>query len=902
MEKKTILLFVSCAIVIGISVAGIVAGSFTDVLPYDIIFVLAAALIFFWKKRWSVILGYILLLLAPIYFFFTDHSLALLFTGLAILVPAIYLIFERQGKTALMIGMLLIIIAGSIIPYYNAPKGYFIWDDIPLIRDDHQIKSWNFLPKVFSRDFFGYNEKARKYGYYRPLVTISYMIDWNLWNIKSAGYHYTNIWFHILNGLLVFAILLKLFRRKPLIPLIGTLLFVTTPIHTESVTWIAGRTDPICSLLFFLAFYFYITFFNNLAVGQKNLLKPELQTHAEKLAKEKHSYATLLLVLGCFFIPVFVAAHKILPPFVREIVILLMSLGIFLFIYWKRNNNNGWVIPLAMSLFFFGLSLFAKEMAFSLPIIVALYTACRSTDFNWEKIFTEGRWTSLLFFAFAFLFYGLVTIGYVLIRVFLVSFSDQARDPFDFVATVLSFVKTILLYIWKMLFPVYLNAYMQNELVEEVFTVNFLVPFGFLVALLVCFFYFFKRNRPLSFAIGFILITFLPISNFIRISGPADMGFMSSERFLYIPSLGICIILAMLIGHYIKRVGRIQSNDKTTAKKSSMIIASVLLAAILLSYTSLTILRNRDWYDNETFFIKTLERAPNAPILYMLLGNVYSIEQKWDKAEEALKMAIEYLSPRDREEPTWIYSDLAGVYAKQGLYEKALETMKLASKSKMHNSAVEFNYGEIYRKMGDLEKAVAYYQRSLGINADNLQALVKLGFCYQILGKFELSNRAYISAAHLLPGDADILNNIGYNYSRLGDSRRALEFFKNAIAKDPNFARAHTNLGMELIKMKKDIPFAVETLKIAIRLDPKLVEPRLALGIIIFKNNPDKAFHIFKKAYKMNQKNVRTLLYLGLYYKNTGNPEEARTWFEKVLKIDPENIEAQKLLLSLEIE
>ena len=74
----------------------------------------------------------------------------------------------------------------------------------------------------------------------------------------------------------------------------------------------------------------------------------------------------------------------------------------------------------------------------------------------------------------------------------------------------------------------------------------------------------------------------------------------------------------------------------------------------------------------------------------MLLGNVYSIEQKWEKAEETLKMAIEYLSPRDREEPTWIYSDLAGVYAKQGLYEKALETMKLASKSKMHNSAVEF--------------------------------------------------------------------------------------------------------------------------------------------------------------------------------------------------------------------
>jgi len=816
MEKKTILLFVSCAIAFGISIAGIVAGNFLDVLPFDIAFLIAAAFIFYMKKRWSIIVGYILSFLAPFYFLlFSEHTLALLFAGLTILIPAIFLIFERQGKTALIIGMLLIVIAACIIPYSNAPKGYFIWDDINLVLMDYQIKSWNFLPKVFKRDFFGFSDNSRKYGYYRPLVTISYMIDWQLWKTNPAGYHYTNIWIHILNGLVVFALLFKLFRRKPLIPLIGTLLFATNPIHTESVTWIAGRTDPICSLLFFSGLYFYIIFFENAGMKQKTLFKPEIQAQTEKLANEQHSVTTLLLVLGCFFIPIFFATYKILPPIAREVTILFMSIAIFLFIYWKRNLSNGWVLPLLMSLICFLLSLFAKEMGFSLPLIIALYTFLRFTDINWTNILRDGRWTSLLYYAFAFLFYGLVVIGYALIRMFLVSFSEQARDPFDFTVTILSFVKTILLYVWKILFPVYLNAYMQNELVEEVFSIDFLVPFGFLIATIVCFFYFFKRNRQLSYAIGFTLITFLPLSNFIRISGPADMGFMSSERFLYIPSLGICILIAILIGHYLKRIGPIQSSDQTLINKNRFIIASVLLVAIIFGYTTLTILRNRDWYDNETFLIKTLERAPNAPILYMLLGNVYSIEQKWDKAEETLKMAIEYLSPRDREEPTWIYSDLAGVYAKQGLYEKALEIMKLASKSKMHNSAVEYNYGEIYRAMGDFEKAIEYYQRSLNIYADNLQGLVKLGLSYQMLGKFELSNRAYLSAAHLLPGDAEILNNIGYNYSRLKDSRRAVDFFKAAIEKDPKFARAQANLGMELIKMRKDIPFAFSKSPIA---------------------------------------------------------------------------------------
>ena len=737
-------------------------------------------------------------------------------------------------KKTTLIAIIFIIILASIIPYINAPKGYFIWDDINLILMDYQIKSWNFLKNVFSRDFFGFSDNSRKYGYYRPAVTITYMIDWKLFGKNPAGYHWMNILYHVVNCLLVFGILMRLFKRRPLVPLISTLLFATTPIHTESVTWIAGRTDPICALFYFASFYFYIVYSERVAL--------------------KEGYM-----------------EPVTPG--------------------REAAFKGGGLMLLFSLLLFILSILSKEMAVSLPILIVVYNLIYISKFKWKR-FSRYISSFVLFFA--------VSGMYILVRLFKVSLSEQAKDPFDLVTTILSFIKTISLYIWKILFPVYLTAYMQNELVESVFSKEFLIPFGILVVLLWVFFHYIKKSPSISFFVGFVLLSFAPLSNFIRISGPADMGFMSAERFLYIPSLGICVLLAMGFAYFIRSIAGIDSETAGTApKKNQRMIALGVLAVLLLGYTTLTILRNRDWYDNETFFKASLERAPNASILYMLLGNVYSIEQNWEKAEETLKMAIEYISPRDREEPTWIYSDLAGVYAKQGLYDKALETMKLASKTKFHNSAVEYNYGEIYRAMGNLDKAISYYERSLNIYRDNIQALVKLGMCYQQKGQHELSNKAFLNALELLPTNAEILNNIGYNYSQQGDSRKAIHYFRHSIAKDSSFARAYANLGLEQIKTGKNPNVALDSLKTALKLDPRLIEPRLAMGGLIVKQDPEKALQIFKDAYRVQPRNIKTILYLGLFFIESGEPEQARKWFEKALEIDPANAKAKEFIQQL---
>lgn len=93
-------------------------------------------------------------------------------------------------------------------------------------------------------------------AYYRPLVMASYVIDNRLFNQIEPIIHFENICIHLLNVLLVYLLASKLFsgaytRFKAFI---SALLFAVNPLATESVAWISGRTDLLCSFFVLLAF------------------------------------------------------------------------------------------------------------------------------------------------------------------------------------------------------------------------------------------------------------------------------------------------------------------------------------------------------------------------------------------------------------------------------------------------------------------------------------------------------------------------------------------------------------------------------------------------------------------------------------------------------------------------
>lgn len=150
------------------------------------------------------------------------------------------------------------IILFTALAYMNSIGNDFVWDDHFLIVENDFIKSWDNFPLLFSRKYLSVLDQISSVGQkfigsgelsYRPVSTLTFFIDYHLWGLNPFGFHLTNIILHILNSVLLFFLLTRLFKQK--IPaFITALLFALHPVNSEAVAVINFREDLLA--MFFL--------------------------------------------------------------------------------------------------------------------------------------------------------------------------------------------------------------------------------------------------------------------------------------------------------------------------------------------------------------------------------------------------------------------------------------------------------------------------------------------------------------------------------------------------------------------------------------------------------------------------------------------------------------------------
>jgi hypothetical protein len=85
------------------------------------------------------------------------------------------------------------------------------------------------------------------------------MIDYALWKLNPAGYHFTNILFHAFNAALVYIFILLL-ARSNLLALLASLIFAVHPINTEVVNSISAREDLFVTFFLLSAFILFLKY------------------------------------------------------------------------------------------------------------------------------------------------------------------------------------------------------------------------------------------------------------------------------------------------------------------------------------------------------------------------------------------------------------------------------------------------------------------------------------------------------------------------------------------------------------------------------------------------------------------------------------------------------------------
>src|SRR5438477_2057309 len=152
----------------------------------------------------------------------------------------------------------LFIALAVVAVYATAPSFNFIgFDDREILKQHYFIiGDLSKIKVAFTTDaFLGTNG-----SFYRPLQTISFMLDALVGGPNPFIYHLTNLLLHVVSSVCVFWLLLTLGYQR-LSSLLLALLFALHPLFVPMVAWVPTRGDLLLTIFVIVSFVLFIKSF-----------------------------------------------------------------------------------------------------------------------------------------------------------------------------------------------------------------------------------------------------------------------------------------------------------------------------------------------------------------------------------------------------------------------------------------------------------------------------------------------------------------------------------------------------------------------------------------------------------------------------------------------------------------
>lgn len=144
--------------------------------------------------------------------------------------------------------------------YLPTFSGEFILDDRPFIENNPYIKTLHSpISYLVQEDGITdeFNTGDYHTGYYRPLLNLTYSLDYKLWGLSAPGFRATNLFLHIICCFVLFHSLQFLVNDR-YAALWATLIFAIHPVNTEAVSWIASRNNILVTMFSISSLFFYM--------------------------------------------------------------------------------------------------------------------------------------------------------------------------------------------------------------------------------------------------------------------------------------------------------------------------------------------------------------------------------------------------------------------------------------------------------------------------------------------------------------------------------------------------------------------------------------------------------------------------------------------------------------------
>jgi len=578
---------------------------------------------------------------------------------------------------------------------------------------------------------------------YRPVTSFSYFIDYTFSEYNPVGWHIFTLFTHYLVVILIYLVISKITENN-FIALFTSVIFAIHPVNNEVINEPSSREDIQVLALMLFSFYCYI-----------------------KYREKTVSYSAID----------------------------------------KNTLSNRWLYLSLLSYFF---ALFTKESALMLPFILFLceHTFNKFGELNGlKKGLSNSIPRNIYNYIKTYIPFFLLIIFYFYITTFVI-YSPAAlvsgkigRGAFYpggniFVALSTTIETIVFYYFPKLVYPVSLSPGAGYDITD--FGVRFYISVIVLIFIFVLIIFIKNKQKIIFFGLIYFFLNLIPVANIIPI------GATSSERYLYIPSVGFFLIFGTIMNNifFVKR-------EKLENKFR---ITGVFLCAILfIVYVHRTLIRNSYWNNPEKLCLQVLKVTPDDYIGYKNAGDYYFYSKEYDKAliyykksQDMLKIKIKSLDYYDANYHDWYPSLIYRtglVYWSKREEETAIKyfgyfTRYATKRLKVKNYRVYFYLGDYYFRKGDLDKSMSYFQEALKIVPGCSYSLQNLGLIEMMKKNFDLSLYHLNKAITLNKKIFEAYNNIAIIYLARGDYARAMYMLNTAIKFNSKAADVYYNLAL----------------------------------------------------------------------------------------------------------
>jgi tetratricopeptide (TPR) repeat protein len=238
-----------------------------------------------------------------------------------------------------------------------------------------------------------------------------------------------------------------------------------------------------------------------------------------------------------------------------------------------------------------------------------------------------------------------------------------------------------------------------------------------------------------------------------------------------------------------------------------------------------------------------------------------------------------------------VYPQLS--YKKNEIFENAHKAL-LHAGFLGHNSTIRFDAvslnisGDKLYQEGDVDNAIAEFEKALLIDPLNVNVINSLGVCYSSKGEHEKALDEFIKVMTLVPDDVMAVYNAGLAYHMIGNKTQAKEMFLKAHALDENQFEVVIQLGRIYLEMK-DLEMARKYLEKAAEMDAESGPAHRFLGECYNELNMiDEAVLAYSKAVKLNANDAYSLSALAcLYARQKINQEIAIVFARQSVDLSP---------------